>query len=289
MELEKLKKKIYARIEELPTLPAVIPKIIKLMENPDCDTGDITEAISHDPALTSKILKVANSAYYGFPQKITSLDRAVALLGFNMVKSLALSVGVIRCLPKNHSSVNFTAKGLWIHSLAVATVLKGLAERAEMSGESEAFFVIGLLHDIGKLVLNEFFQDSFQLALSQVAQDGSRELWKVEMELIGLDHGQVGGILLKRWKFPESIRLPIAFHHSPEQWEVEYERHIVLLNIADCLAREIGFGGAGNPPVPGMIEEYIKKANVPPMVLDELKKELEHSKDGIYGFFEAVS
>ncbi len=289
MDIERIKKKIYARIDELPTLPAVIPRLIKLMENPDSDTEEVTEAISHDPALTSKILKVANSAYYGFPQKITSLDRAVALLGFNMVKSLALSVGVIRCLPKSSGTGDFTAKGLWTHSLAVATVAKGLCEKTGKFDQGEISFVIGLLHDIGKLVLNEFFSDLFQVALSSVAEDNTKELCEAEREFVGLDHAQVGGILLKRWKFPESIRIPIAFHHRPGDYEGEYEKDILMLRIADCVSRDVGLGEAGNPVLPDIGEEDMERLGLTSSVLDDLKSDLDRARDGIYGFFDAIN
>jgi c-di-GMP-related signal transduction protein len=99
LEKSELKAKIYSKIEELPTLPAMIPKLLQLNESTKSSVSDLTALIARDPALSSKILKVANSGYYGFSQKISELERAIALLGFNMVKSLALSIGVIRSMP----------------------------------------------------------------------------------------------------------------------------------------------------------------------------------------------
>jgi HD-like signal output (HDOD) protein len=116
MEKDKLREKIYSKIDEIPTLPIVIPKLLSLIESDKSNVADIADAISRDPALTSKILKVANSAYYGFSQGISSLEKAVSLLGFNMVQSLALSIGVLRSLPAGKISTHFSQKGLWIHS-----------------------------------------------------------------------------------------------------------------------------------------------------------------------------
>ncbi|MCD6151895.1 MAG: HDOD domain-containing protein, partial [Deltaproteobacteria bacterium] len=168
MEKQELHQKIYAKIEELPTLPAVIPKLLSLMDNPKSSAAEVTEVISHDPALTAKLLKVANSAYYGFPAKISDLKHAVALLGFNLVKSLAISIGVIKNLPRGKQSAYFSASGLWLHSLAVATVMQDMGRRFYSRDDNHDYlFIIGLLHDLGKVVLDQFFPESFNEVLEK--------------------------------------------------------------------------------------------------------------------------
>ena len=165
MKTEELRAKIFSTIDELPTLPTVVPKLLNLMDGSRSNATQVTETISRDPALTSKLLKAANSAYYGFPQEITDLERAVALLGFNMVKSLALSVGVFQTLGSGKNTPCFSMEGLWIHSLSVATVIRELAKRLGKEDEKAHLFVVGLLHDIGKVVLDQFFNELFQQAL----------------------------------------------------------------------------------------------------------------------------
>ena len=120
MHKDELRAKIYSKIEELPTLPSVLPGLLHLMEDEMVSTSHVADVIGSDPALTSKILKAANSAYYGFPQEIDTLGRTVALPGFNMVGSLALSIGIMHSLPSGIRSSHFSEEGLWTHSLAVA-------------------------------------------------------------------------------------------------------------------------------------------------------------------------
>ncbi|MBW1730486.1 MAG: HDOD domain-containing protein [Deltaproteobacteria bacterium] len=288
VDKEKLRSTIYSKIDELPTLPIVVPRILSLMEKANADAGKITEAISHDPALTSKILKVANSAYYGFPQKITSLDRAVALLGFNMVKSLAISVGVIRSLPSKGLSKVFDIEGLWVHSLAVATAMKALARGAKEEDERETLFIVGLLHDLGKIILAEFFPDDFAEVLERSKSDPPVLLYESERRVIGMDHGEVGSMLLSRWKFPELIITPISKHHRHEENGSDYVVEKAALRVADSLVQEIGIGDGGNPFPPEMAKEDMEALAIDKEGVDRVRKELSESREGINGFFQAI-
>ena len=247
MEKQKLHQKIYAKIEELPTLPAVIPKLLSLMDNPKSSAADVTEIISHDPALTAKLLKVANSAYYGFPAKISDLKHAVALLGFNLVKSLAISIGVIKNLPRGKQSAYFSASGLWLHSLVVATVMQDMGRRFYSRNDNHDYlFIIGLLHDLGKVVLDQFFPESFNEVLEKANAGEHVKLHQVEREVIGIDHCEVSAMLLTRWKFPQKIVQPIAWHHRQEVLTGGSRKDAVLLRIANVVAQEFGLGKDGN-------------------------------------------
>jgi len=293
MERNELKARIYSRIDELPTLPVVIPRLLSLMDDPKTGTREITEAISHDTALTAKILKVANSAYYGFSQEISRLDRAVALLGFNMVKSLALSVGVIKAMPKAKDAGLFSREGLWIHNLAVGTAVKMVAERLGKGEEAERLFVVGLLHDIGKVVLDLFFSDDFARALEQVLErvndGGGTQLYEMERKNIGLDHGEVGGILLERWKFPGMIRMPIAFHHQdvlPGDIDlVDFS----MLKISDALVQEMALGNSGNASPPRVREADIERLGIDQKAIGEIKDQIALARDGIFAFLGAIN
>ncbi len=165
MDKEALHATLYSGIDEIPTLPALVPQLLSLIEEDLAGAEDIAVAIRRDPAMTAKILKVANSAYYGFSQKISGMDQAVPLLGLNMVKSLALSIGVVRALPSESASPHFSQEGLWIHSLAVATAIQELSRRLTHAPDGgDHYFIIGLLHDTGKVVLDQFFGDGFHQA-----------------------------------------------------------------------------------------------------------------------------
>ncbi len=289
MEKQKLHQKIYAKIEELPTLPAVIPKLLSLMDNPKSSAADVTEIISHDPALTAKLLKVANSAYYGFPAKISDLKHAVALLGFNLVKSLAISIGVIKNLPRGKQSAYFSASGLWLHSLVVATVMQDMGRRFYSRNDNHDYlFIIGLLHDLGKVVLDQFFPESFNEVLEKANAGEHVKLHQVEREVIGIDHCEVSAMLLTRWKFPPKIVQPIAGHHRQEVLAGDSQKDAVLLRIANVIAQEFGLGKDGNsrpnPLRPGDLE-FIGAGEED---LLAIKTSLEEKQGDIEAFFAAL-
>ena len=289
MEKKELQKLIYSKIDELPTLPAVLPKLMSLMEDEKSGAAQVADTISSDPALTSKILKVSNSAYYGFSQEISSLKNAVPLLGFNMVRSLALSIGVINSMPSHKSSPHFSREGLWVHGLAVATVMQKLSKKFGQESSNDQHFVVGLLHDIGKLVLDLFFSELFHQALEETNSQGNMALHKAESNVIGFDHGEVGGMLLTRWKFPEAITVPIAVHHQTDIQKNAFASDIAMLRIADTLPQELGLGGGGNALIPEIHEADLKALAMTEKDLDEMRSFLEDSKDGIFALFSAMA
>ncbi len=289
MERDDVLKKIYSKIDEIPTLPAVVPKLLRVMESDGANASDIAGTISTDPALSSKILKVANSAYYGFSQEILSLKLAMPLLGRNMVKSLALSIGVIQSLPTDQKSPNFSDKGLWVHGLAVATLMQELGKRFNNGGSAEHFFITGLLHDIGKVVLNQHFNDLFQAALAEVHTEGIAGLHNAESRLIGFDHGEIGAMLLTRWKFPHVISHSIAAHHQTNTPEGTNHRDVAMLRIANALPQELGLGQEGNPVPPAISRQDLKILAIGDNEIAEMRAYLAGVEDEIYALFDAMA
>ena len=289
MEKDELRSKIYSKIDEIPTLPVVIPKLLTLMESDKTNAADISDLISRDPALASKILKVANSAYYGFSKGISSLEKAVPLLGFNMVRSLALSIGVLRSLPAGKKSTHFSQQDLWIHSLAAATVMKELGKRYRKADDREYLFIIGLLHDIGKIVLNHFFGELFHRALKEFHNLGNIELHQAETREIGVDHGEVGAMLLTRWKFPDKICNAIAVHHRSEIPKGTNYEDVAMLRIADVLAHELSLEEIENPMPPKIHNTDLKILEMDENQLGVIRDDLVDLKDGIYDFYRSMS
>ncbi len=289
MKKKELQTIIYSKIDELPTLPAVLPKLMSLMEDEKSGAAQVADTIASDPALTSKILKVSNSAYYGFSQEISSLKNAVPLLGFNMVRSLALSIGVINSIPSQKSSSHFSREGLWIHGLAVATVMQKLSKNFGLGSSNDQHFVVGLLHDIGKLVLDLFFSELFHQTLEEANNQENMALHEAESKVIGFNHGEVGGMLLTRWKFPEAITTPIKVHHRINIQKDAFAPDIAMLRIADTLPQELGLGGGGNSLVPEIHEADLKTLAMTEKDLDDMRSFLEDSKDGIFELFSAMS
>jgi len=289
MEKQELHQKIYAKIEELPTFPAVIPKLLSLMDNPKSSAAEVTEVISHDPALTAKLLKVANSAYYGFPAKISDLKHAVALLGFNLVKSLAISIGVIENLPLGKQSAYFSASGLWLHSLVVATVMQDMGRRFYPRDDNHDYlFIIGLLHDLGKVVLDQFFPESFNEVLEKANAGEHVKLHRIEREVIGIDHCEVSAMLLTRWKFPQKIVHPIAGHHRQEVLPEVSQKDAVLLRIANVVAQEFGLGKDGNSRPNPLRHGDLEIVGAGEEDLLAIKTSLQEKQGEIESFFAAL-
>lgn len=237
MDKKELRKKIYSKIDELPTLPVVVTRLLGMFEDKKSNTASLTEAIEKDPSLTSKVLKVANSAYYGFSHQIASLDRAVAILGFNMVKSLVISIGVMKTMPSDKKTSLFSEKELWHHSITVAVVLREMGRRHYPDRrESELFFITGLIHDIGLIVFDQFFHNLFEDVLNENSREDRERMCLAEKKIIGLDHGEVGGMLLERWNFPEEISNPVLFHHADEFQDGKNKEETALLKAADAVS-----------------------------------------------------
>ena len=289
MEKETLRKKIFAKINNLPALPIVIPKLLSLLEDKETRAELIVDTVSHDPALTSKILQVANSAYYGFPQKITNLERAIALLGFNMVKSLALSIGVIRTLPSHSRNSVFSHEDLWIHSLAVATLMRYFSRKTKQnSEEAETLFIIGLLHDVGKIVFDQFFPEDFQKAIELVSQNKTLLLHDAETRTIGIDHGETGALLLSRWRFPDVIVDPIGAHHQGEPHKGNPAMDVAILRISDALAQQERVGNSGNPTPPPFSAADAAFLDPDDNTFSNAITFLHEAKEGIYAFYNAM-
>jgi putative nucleotidyltransferase with HDIG domain len=286
MEREEIKRRVYSKIDEIPTLSAVLTKLLNLIENKRCGSRDIADAISHDPVLTSKVLKVANSAYYGFQGRITSLTEAVTLLGFNMIRSIALSMNLIKTLSSGKSFKTFSEKDIWIHSLTVATAMQELSKQYNRDySRQEYVFIIGLLHDIGKIIFDQFFTELFEAAIRESFEKGY-ELYVAERNIIGIDHGEVGGMLLKRWNFPDVIVSPIAYHHSEKVPKRIDPVMISLLKLADSVA--LSFYKGDTSELSDKCAKELEYLEMEETVIQELIEYLEDSRDRIMDFFNAI-
>ncbi len=290
MDKQGLHKKIYARIEELPMLPVVVPRLLSLANNPQSSAGEMIGIIAHDPALTSKLLKVANSAYYGFPQKISDIELAVALLGYNQLKALVLSIGVIKNFPYRKQAENFSESGLWVHSLSVATVMQDMGRRFYRRDSSHDYlFIIGLLHDLGKIVLDQFFPDLFNEALERANASEHVKLHQAEWEIIGIDHSEVAAMLLTRWKFPPKIVQPVAGHHRVEGLAGESREDVALLRIASVIAQESGLGEDGNAAPSSMHPDDMEIIGVAEDDVAAMKTGLQAKREEIESFIAALA
>ncbi|MDX8388187.1 MAG: HDOD domain-containing protein [Ghiorsea sp.] len=225
----------------MPAFPRSVHKVLDLTSDMNCAPKDIIQTIEHDPVMTAKMLQLVNSAFYSLPRKITSMKHAVIYIGINTVKNLALSIATVGMLPK-HNKADFDMSGFLLHSLVTGFIARKLSAFVDKDGfDVIDFFVAGLLHDFGKIVLVRSEPELFSQAL-RMAEEKGMNLIDAEMALFGANHSQVGAILGESWKFPEGLVQAIQEHHQPEI-ESNVLRDCVFVGNQICKMKAIGSAG----------------------------------------------
>lgn len=199
--------------EELPTLPNVASKLITLTAREDTTLTDIAALVSQDIALSAKILKVSNSAFYSFPQQIGSIKQAVSLLGTNAVRSLVLSFSFLT-MKKGKQKSSFNFEKFWERSLASAVASKLILDKVN-EADTEEIFVCGLLQNLGELIFARILSEKYDKVIEKL-ESGHADNISVENELLGIDHANIGYEVAKHWGFPDTLLLPLLYHHAPE-------------------------------------------------------------------------
>lgn len=233
--------KAVAKVTEISSLPEITNKIVEVVEDPRATAHDMHEIVKNDPALAAKILKVVNSAFYGLPAQIASLDRAIVMLGLSAVKNIALAASLARLFKPGALSERFEARDLWRHCVGVGVCARMLTKAANGVQNDEAF-VAGLVHDMGLLVEYQIFPEQLRDVINRVQSRGE-DFCTVERELIGADHQAFGAALSMKWKFPPLLRCVISHHHNPEPLKPEFKKAVAIIYLADhiCCQQQFGF------------------------------------------------
>jgi HD-like signal output (HDOD) protein len=247
-----------AELINLPTLPGILKKVSLLTEDEHSSASDIASVVSADQVLSAKILRLVNSPVYGFPGRISSVQHAIVLLGFNVVKGLVLGTAVF-------DAVGPYGRGLWSHSLGCAVISRHMAMVLDLS-EPDEVMVAGLLHDLGKLVLAVENTNRFTLAVKQAKERGCH-IALVERELFSVDHSRVAGWIARDWHFPQRLADPLAYHHRPNLAKNSPDV-TALVHVADILARGMGYGFPGDETLPPFNEKAYHRLNLTPDKLD---------------------
>jgi putative nucleotidyltransferase with HDIG domain len=270
MDAQTVKNRI-ERVEALTTIPGVAHHVIELVGNAKSSVTEISEFISRDAALTTKILKMINSALYGFPNRISSVNQAVLLLGLSTVKALLLSVAV-------HDLMQQAMTGLWEHSIGCAIVSRLIARKKGLR-EPEECSVYGLLHDIGKVILARQFPDLYGEALLEVRTKGTTILL-AERECFSVDHATVGAWVAERWSFPKQLVETIRWHHKPHLSH-DAKEPASIAHIADFILTARGFGFAGDQRVPDLDASAWDLIGISNAELRDILKEMEDLLDEV--------
>lgn len=230
------------RLGDLPTLPHVVQRLATMISRPTVSAEDIGTIIEKDQVLAAKVLRLANSPFYGFPSRIASVSHAVIVLGFNVVKGLTLCASALTIMK------DAGMDQLWRHSLGVAITANLLATRLEIKNPEE-LFVSGLLHDIGKVVLYVKWPDVGNRIKDSLKAHTDHSLFDMELELTGLSHAEIGGCLANAWHLPIALREPILYHHNPNQAK-EATLQTAIVHVADILVKGLACGNPGDDLIP---------------------------------------
>lgn len=267
-------------VEKMPAFPKSVQQVMELTSDLNASAKDIVRVIECDPIMTVKILKAINSSFYGLPQKITSVQRAVVHIGINTIKNIALGVAAMGMLNADNKADFNTSKFL-LHSLTTAAISKMLAERIGLSAMvSGDCFVAGLLHDFGKVVFAEFMPDEFKLALEK-SKEQQLPLHQTELEFIGLNHSQAGKMLAEKWELSELLIDAIAHHHNPGLNQ-NILRDCVF--AANQISKYMQFGDGGNPLIEEFPEAIISRFGLPLPDICEALGDLEPVKSEAQSF-----
>lgn len=268
-------------IRDLPTLPGVATRILEVTQNTESSAMELADIVINDPAVSAKILNLANSSFYGFSQRITTIPQAVVVLGFDMVRSLALGVSVFQSLDRAPGSPSFEWDGFWLHSIGCATAAKNLAREVGIRDEG-SLFVAGLLHDLAKILLDTHFRDQYRQVMLRVTR-GDGPSCQIELEELGVDHAEIGSWLAFRWKFPDLLVDPIAGHHDLNQVQEGYNREAACVHLANLMTKQAGLGSSyeGSPPDP----RAFSLTGLSEGRVDALTDELSGQKEAIEEFF----
>ncbi|MEM0950850.1 MAG: HDOD domain-containing protein [Cyanobacteria bacterium P01_H01_bin.74] len=229
---------VLKRIREIPSLPDLITQVLEAINRPVTPASEIAKLIAYDPGLTSKVLRMVNSAAYGFQRQISSIQHAIMILGFNTVRGLVLSASIFKLFEGHTRPGGLNHTAFWEHSFATAIAARMLAKALRIS-DADDVFSAAILHDIGKVVLDIYFERDYEKVLKVAETRGivchGIPFYQLEHELLGVTHCGIGHFLANKWKLPVAINEVIQFHHEPEYAE-HYKPLVYLVALANEMA-----------------------------------------------------
>ena len=246
-EKRKTVKKKLKKLEGLPTLPPIVQRLNLMIEDEKTSIHQIANLIEKDQVITSKILRLANSAFYGFPKKVSTVQNALMLLGINVVKVLILTSSIFEIIYKEDV-------GLWEHSIGVAACSRILAEKVGLK-EPQEVATAGLLHDLGRIIQKVSFKEEYEKIL-ELTKNGKDPL-QAEKEILGIDHAEMGSFIMKIWNLPDRLVEAVDAHHEFEKAR-EFKKEAAIVHLSDVLIHVRGYGISLYKKVPPLQEKALK-------------------------------
>jgi HD-like signal output (HDOD) protein len=282
-------KRIQQYIARMPSLSTTMTKVMEICNRPDASPNDLNRVISLDPVLTGLVLKLINSAYYSLPNQVTSLARAVIMLGINTVKNLALSTAILQSAGGKDAFKAFSMDKFWTHSIAVGVTGKALSGlKGVPVSQREEYFVSGLIHDLGKIPLGNCFPEDYVKAIEKTRSEG-KSLYDAEAQILGMDHCVVGGMIADKWEFGGALRDALIHHHHSDQAEEANQLLVYMISLADACTHAFERGSSeGNAFEDPLLSSSLEKAGVSREALTELRESVLKEIDKAKVFLQAT-
>ena len=250
---EALLERLFTRIGEVSSLPAVALRIIELANDPRTGAEDLLEVVRSDPALAMRLMRTVNSSYYAMDDKVADLKQAITLLGFNEVRNLALTAYVAQKFKDTTGHGQYSRRGLWNHMVGTGMVARLLAKTCGSAPPQEAYLA-GLLHDVGLILIDQYLHDPFCRVINALtAETPARE---IEKRILGFNHAALGEFVATRWNLPEHVTAAIGGHHTPQTCDPQYRGIVYTVALADFFCHLKNLTSLG-----------VRYAHVPPMAL----------------------
>lgn len=276
-----------AKVPHLAMLPEVAVRVVKLANDPDSTVDVMAETISRSPELSTRILKVVNSAFYGLPRQVSSVHRAVSLIGLESAKNVAIAASLTRVFQGPPVSAKFSPRDLWVHSMAVAAAARLIATTTKTQLADEAFLA-GLIHDIGLMLELQYDRNKLRSVLARLETDDTGDLLAVEEQHFEANHQDFGGGLAERWQLPPTLSCSTGWHHVPLQAPKMQRTLVTMVHVADQLVANHQPGFPFDAPFSGIDDDALDQLQLTRGQLDTITADLPAAVAEVTAFLSAT-
>jgi putative nucleotidyltransferase with HDIG domain len=274
---------LVAKVKNLPPISQAALRLVNLLDQPAVSNDDVVQVLKYDNVLTAKLLRACNSPYFGLEDEVSSVDQAVLILGHQQILHIVLTLAFGGAMTVPLTGYAVEANELWRHSLTTATAAEFLVTKGiEVNVDPPVAFTVGLLHDIGKLVLSQALTPEFQADIRKRITEGSLSRSEAEREVLGTDHSEVGGALLQAWHLPEEIIEAVTNHHTPI---VEpHPKLSAVTHVANCIAHLVGSAPGWEAYAVRVDDHVVHAFNLSPERLEIIVAEVRESCEQVDQF-----